>query len=79
MTRRQVGLNKIKYAGYHGGPTYHLLAIEYRISYEAAKKKYAEGRQARLNGVECGCAECAMQRPAFFGVAKKQADAIKEG
>lgn len=66
-SRREIGLNKIKVAGYHGKP-YQLLAIEYRISYEVARVKHAEGWRARQAGVKCNCMECTAE---VSGIGKK--------
>ena len=56
-TRREIGLQKIKFAGYHG-KSYQLLAIEYRISYEVAREWHYKGYLAKQAGVKCNCMEC---------------------
>jgi hypothetical protein len=56
-SRRQIGLNLIRLAGYHEQP-YQIIAIEHRISYRAALEKYYLGRRQKQAGVKCGCEEC---------------------
>jgi len=56
-SRREIGLNLIKSAGYHGKP-YQLLAIDYRISYEVAREYYQKGQQAKESGMKCHCLDC---------------------
>lgn len=56
-SRRSIGLAKIKFAGYHG-TGYHILAIEYRISYAVALTEYYKGMDAKKAGVLCNCQSC---------------------
>ena len=56
-SRREIGLGKIKFAGYHG-KDYHFIAIDFRISYEVAREWHAKGVQAKASGVGCNCMDC---------------------
>lgn len=56
---RAMAIEHLRVAGYHDDRgAFTRLYVENRISYEAAKKAYGEGRSLRAQGIGCTCTVC---------------------
>lgn len=56
---RQHALQYLKVAGYHNdNAAFVRLYVENRISVSNARMAFAQGMQAKANGVKCSCRDC---------------------
>jgi hypothetical protein len=62
--KRSLVISYMRIAGYHAdGAAFARLYVEQRVSYEAAKQAFREGKAMRAAGVPCTCSACKEQQP----------------
>jgi len=62
MTKRATALTLAKVAGYHeDNARFTRLIIESRVNRQDMSAAFLIGREAKKNGVKCGCSGCSLK------------------